>query len=144
VISHQGLFVAKKCILTTPSLLSKATRRGEESRLRLWPDHDRAQTGVKGSMWLDRRKDYPGNLAELGVSRERPVPASMLAPMRRVPADSVAQERASSVALARDLFSPAEAIRKSIGITGEKLLRYMLAKGIAKGFHSFDSHPNCL
>jgi hypothetical protein len=41
---------------------------------------------------LDRRREYPRKVAEFGVPRERPVPASMLASIRRVLADSVAQE----------------------------------------------------
>ena len=44
-------------------------------------------------LWLDRRREFPRKVAELGVPRERPVPASMLAPVRRILADSVAQER---------------------------------------------------
>jgi len=42
---------------------------------------------------LDRRREFPRKVAELGVPRERAVPASMLAPIRRILADSVAQER---------------------------------------------------
>ena len=53
-------------------------------------------------MWLDRGREYPRKVAELGVPRERPVPASMLAPARRVLADSVTQERTSSAVLAGD------------------------------------------
>jgi hypothetical protein len=41
-------------------------------------------------------------VAELGIGRERAVPASMLAPVRRILADSMAQERTSSAALAGD------------------------------------------
>jgi hypothetical protein len=44
-------------------------------------------------LWLDRRREYPRKVADLSVPRERPVPASLLAPLRRVLADSVAQER---------------------------------------------------
>jgi hypothetical protein len=42
---------------------------------------------------LDRRREFPRKMAEFGVPRERPVPASTLAPVRRILADSVAQER---------------------------------------------------
>jgi hypothetical protein len=49
-------------------------------------------------LWLDRRREYPRKVAEVNVSRERPVPASMLAPIRRVLADSVSQERISLAA----------------------------------------------
>lgn len=52
-------------------------------------------------LWLDRRKEFPRKTAELGVQRERPVPASLLAPVRRILADSMAQER-PSLALASD------------------------------------------
>ncbi len=50
---------------------------------------------------LDRRKDFPRKVAKISVGRERSVPASMLAPLRRVLADSVSQERVS-VATAGD------------------------------------------
>ena len=79
-----------------------------EERLRFWGVERTDDPNMAGDLlqefglWLDRRKEYPRKVAELGVSRERPVPASMLAPMRRVLADSVAQERTSSAALAGD------------------------------------------
>ena len=44
-------------------------------------------------LWLDRRREFPRKVAELNVPGERPVAASMLAPVRRVLADSVSQER---------------------------------------------------
>jgi hypothetical protein len=44
-------------------------------------------------LWLDRRKEYPRKVADLAVASDRNVPASMLAPVRRVLADSVSQER---------------------------------------------------
>jgi hypothetical protein len=50
---------------------------------------------------LDRRRDFPRKVAKISVVRERSVPASMLAPLRRVLADSVSQERVS-VATAGD------------------------------------------
>jgi hypothetical protein len=49
-------------------------------------------------LWLDRRKEFPRKIAELGIQRERPVPASLLAPVRRILADSVSQERPSLAA----------------------------------------------
>jgi hypothetical protein len=54
------------------------------------------------SLWFDRRKDYPRKYAEIEVPRERAVPAAVLAPLRRTLADSVAQERPASSALAGD------------------------------------------
>jgi hypothetical protein len=79
-----------------------------EERLRFWGVERTDDPNLTGDLleefglWLDRRREYPRKVAELGVPRERPVPASMLAPVRRVLADSVAQERTSSAALAGD------------------------------------------
>jgi hypothetical protein len=79
-----------------------------EERLRFWGVERTDDPNVAGDLleefglWLDRRREYPRKVAELGVPRERPVPASMLAPVRRVLADSVTQERTSSAALAGD------------------------------------------
>jgi hypothetical protein len=53
-------------------------------------------------LWLDHRREFPRKVAEVGIPRERPVPASMLAPVRRILADSMAQERTSASALAGD------------------------------------------
>jgi hypothetical protein len=77
-----------------------------EERLRFWGVERTDDPNMAGDLlqefglWLDRRKEFPRKAAELGVPRERPVPASMLAPMRRRLADSVAQER--PVAMAGD------------------------------------------
>jgi hypothetical protein len=78
-----------------------------EERLRFWGVERTDDPNLAGDLlqefglWLDRRKEFPRKVAELGVPRERPVPASLLAPVRRVLADSVAQERPSP-ALAGD------------------------------------------
>jgi hypothetical protein len=75
-----------------------------EERLRFWGVERSDDPNVAGDLlkefglWLDRRKEYPRKIAELSVQRERPVPASMLAPIRRVLADSVSQERVSIAA----------------------------------------------
>ncbi|MFZ0879100.1 MAG: hypothetical protein WA002_06370 [Candidatus Acidiferrales bacterium] len=42
---------------------------------------------------LDRRTEFPRKTAGFGVPRERAVPAAVLAPMRRVLADSVQEAR---------------------------------------------------
>jgi hypothetical protein len=79
-----------------------------EERLRFWTvEHsdDPAMAGdllQESGLWFDRRKEYPRKYAEIEVPRERAVPASVLAPMRRALADSVAQERPASSALAGD------------------------------------------
>ncbi|MFZ0645255.1 MAG: hypothetical protein WAM25_19020, partial [Candidatus Acidiferrales bacterium] len=44
-------------------------------------------------LWLDRRREFPRKVAELNLPGERAVAASLLAPVRRVLADSVSQER---------------------------------------------------
>lgn len=70
-----------------------------EARLRFWGVEHTDDPNLAGDLlqefglWLDRRREFPRRVAELDVPRERPVPASMLAPVRRVLADSVAQER---------------------------------------------------
>jgi hypothetical protein len=70
-----------------------------EARLRFWGVERTDDPNLTGDMLkefglgLDRRREFPRKVAELGVPRERPVPASMLAPVRRILADSVAQER---------------------------------------------------
>lgn len=75
-----------------------------EERLRFWgvertDDPNMAADLLQEfGLWLDRRKEFPRKVAELGVARERPVPASMLAPVRRALADSVAQERPAALA----------------------------------------------
>jgi hypothetical protein len=75
-----------------------------EERLRFWGVERSDDPGVAGDLlkefglWLDRRKEYPRKVAEVNIQRERPVPASMLAPIRRVLADSVSQERVSLAA----------------------------------------------
>jgi hypothetical protein len=75
-----------------------------EEKLRFWGVERTDDPNVAGDLlgefglWLDRRREFPRKIAELGVARERAVPAAMLAPLRRVLADSVAQERVSAVA----------------------------------------------
>jgi hypothetical protein len=75
-----------------------------EERLRFWGVERSDDPNVAGDLlrefglWLDRRKEFPKKIAEVGVQRERPVPASLLAPVRRILADSVSQERPSLAA----------------------------------------------
>jgi hypothetical protein len=75
-----------------------------EEKLRFWGVERTDDPNVAGDLlgefglWLDRRREFPRKVAELGVPQERAVPAAMLAPLRRVLADSVAQERVSAVA----------------------------------------------
>jgi hypothetical protein len=75
-----------------------------EEKLRFWAlertdDPNLAADLLKEfGLGLDRRKDLPRKVAEVKVARERPVPASFLAPVRRVLADSVAQERVAAAA----------------------------------------------
>jgi hypothetical protein len=79
-----------------------------EERLRFWTvEHsdDPAMAGdllEESGLWFDRRKDYPHKYAEVELPRERTVPATVLAPLRRTLADSVAQERPATSALAGD------------------------------------------
>src|SRR5580692_9236829 len=70
-----------------------------EERLRFWGVERTDDPNLAGDLlqesglWLDRRRQFPRKVAELNVPGERPVAASMLAPVRRVLADSVSQER---------------------------------------------------
>ncbi|HTZ75110.1 MAG TPA: hypothetical protein VMB47_14400 [Candidatus Aquilonibacter sp.] len=78
-----------------------------EERLRFWAVERTDDPNLAGDLlqefglWVDRRKEFPRRLAELAVPSERPVPAATLASVRRLLADSVAQER-SATALAGD------------------------------------------
>lgn len=78
-----------------------------EDRLRFWgvehsDDPNMAAELLRESgLKLDRRREFPRKVAEIAVSRERVVPASLLAPVRRILADCIGQERPSS-ALASD------------------------------------------
>jgi hypothetical protein len=78
-----------------------------EERLRFWAVERTDDPKMAGDLlqefglWVDRRKEFPRRLAELAVPSEKPVPAATLASVRRMLADSVAQER-SATALAGD------------------------------------------
>lgn len=80
-----------------------------EARLRFWglertDDPNVAAELLKEfGLWLDRRREFPRKAAEIAATPERPVTASALASVRRVLADSLAQERpAGRPALAGD------------------------------------------
>jgi hypothetical protein len=70
-----------------------------EARLRFWGLERSDDPNVAGELlqefglWLDRRRDFPRKAAEISAAPERPVTASALATIRRVLADSMAQER---------------------------------------------------
>jgi hypothetical protein len=70
-----------------------------EERLRFWGVERTDDPNLAGDLlqdsglWLDRRREVPPKVAEMTVATARPVPASLLAPVRRVLADSVSQER---------------------------------------------------
>jgi hypothetical protein len=70
-----------------------------EERLRFWAVERTDDPNLAGDLlresglWLDRRRDFPRKVAEMSVASGRSVPASSLAPVRRVLADSVSQER---------------------------------------------------
>jgi hypothetical protein len=70
-----------------------------EERLRFWGLERTDDPNLAGdllkefSLSLDRRKHLPRKVAELGIAREKPVPSTVLASMRRVLADSLAEER---------------------------------------------------
>ena len=70
-----------------------------EERLRFWGLERSDDPNVAGELlqefglWLDRRREFPRKAAEISATPERPVTASALASIRRVLADSMAQER---------------------------------------------------
>jgi hypothetical protein len=70
-----------------------------EERLRFWGVERTDDPNLAGDLlqasglWLDRRREFPRKVAEMSVASQRPVAASLLAPVRRVLADSVSQER---------------------------------------------------
>ncbi|HTZ73764.1 MAG TPA: hypothetical protein VMB47_07580 [Candidatus Aquilonibacter sp.] len=70
-----------------------------EEKLRFWGVERTDDPNFAGDLlrdfglWLDRRHDFPRKVATLAIARERQVPASQLAQVRRVLADSIGQER---------------------------------------------------
>jgi hypothetical protein len=70
-----------------------------EEKLRFWAVERTDDPNLAGDLLqdfglrLDRRRDFPRRLGEIAVPRERPVPAAVLAPLRRILAEAVAQER---------------------------------------------------
>jgi hypothetical protein len=88
---------------------SLQTLQKNEERLRFWGLERSDDPNVAGELlqelglWLDRRRDFPRKTAEIAAASERPITASSLATVRRVLADSMAQERpAGRPALASD------------------------------------------
>jgi hypothetical protein len=79
-----------------------------EERLRFWGVERSDDPNLAGDLlqefglWLDRRREFPRKVAELNLPGERIVAASMLAPVRRVLADSVSQERERAFSAAGD------------------------------------------
>src|SRR5579864_610604 len=79
-----------------------------EERLRFWSVEHSDDPAIAGDLLqesglgFDRRKEYPRKFAEIEIPRERAVPAAVIAPLRRTLADSIAQERPASAALAGD------------------------------------------
>jgi hypothetical protein len=77
-----------------------------EERLRFWGVERTDDPNVAGDLlqefglWLDRRREFPRKVAETMVGSGKPVAASMLAPVRRILADSVSQERERSFSAA--------------------------------------------
>jgi len=77
-----------------------------EERLRFWGVERSDDPNVAGDLlqefglFLDRRREFPRKLAEINVVTEKPIAASMLAPVRRILADSVSQERERSFSAA--------------------------------------------
>jgi hypothetical protein len=72
-----------------------------EERLRFWGVERTDDPSLAGELleefglWLDRRTEFPRKAAQVALASERPVSAAALAPVRRVLAEAVAQERAA-------------------------------------------------
>ena len=70
-----------------------------EDRLRFWGVERSDDPNVAGDLLqefglkLDRRAEFPRKAAEIGIPSLRPVPASKLAPVRRLLADAMSHER---------------------------------------------------
>jgi hypothetical protein len=70
-----------------------------EEKLRFWAVERTDDPNVAGELlhefglWLDRRQEFPRKVADLNVPRERQVPASQMAQLRRTLADSIVPER---------------------------------------------------
>jgi hypothetical protein len=88
--------VAMKRLEESLQLLQK-----NEERLRFWGLERTDDPNLAGDLLkelglsLDRRKDLPRKVAEVEIGRERAVSSSVLASVRRVLADSLAQARPS-------------------------------------------------
>jgi hypothetical protein len=73
-------------------------QKNEES-LRFWALERSDDPALAGDLleqyglWLDRRSEFPRKAAEIGIPSERPVPASVLGPVRRTLADAIASDR---------------------------------------------------
>ena len=72
-----------------------------EERMRFWSIERSDDPNVAGDLleefglWLDRRAEFPRKAAEVGAPFERLISASMLAPVRRTLAETLAQERSA-------------------------------------------------
>jgi len=81
----------------------QALQKNEES-LRFWAVERSDDPNLAGDLleeyglWLDRRSEFPRKVAEIGIPSERPVPASVLGPVRRTLADALASDRSRSAA----------------------------------------------
>jgi hypothetical protein len=79
-----------------------------EERLRFWGVERTDDPNLAGELLkelglaLDRRKELPRKVAEFAIAREKTVPSSSLAGVRRLLADSLAQERPAYSAAAGD------------------------------------------
>ncbi len=75
-----------------------------EEKLRFWAVDRTDDPNLAGDLLqefglrVDRRRDFPRRTGEVAVLRQKPVPAAVLAPLRRALADAVAQERVSLAA----------------------------------------------
>ncbi|HUO35760.1 MAG TPA: hypothetical protein VMU43_12285 [Candidatus Acidoferrum sp.] len=78
---------------------SLQTLQKSEESLRFWAVERSDDPNLAGDLlqeyglWLDRRSEFPRKAAEIGIPSERPVPASVLGPVRRALADAVASDR---------------------------------------------------
>ncbi|HTV58972.1 MAG TPA: hypothetical protein VMJ93_08860 [Verrucomicrobiae bacterium] len=83
---------------------SLQTLQKNEESLRFWAVERSDDPNLAGDLleghglWLDRRSEFPRKAAEIGIPSERPVPASVLGPVRRTLADALASERAHAAA----------------------------------------------
>ena len=113
-----------------------------EDRLRFWGVERTDDPNVAGDLlrefglWLDRRREFPRKVAEFRVPRERMVPAVALAPVRRILADSIAQETPDLPHRARRRLKFGRLKRRIRSISPAKAISICRGARLRRGYHN--------